>query len=330
MVNDAYLNTKVKCSSLPDFFNRSYWFSQEASLQIYRMMRAIRKVFPRDCNYKDFFYVVLSETIRDVSWTRNSEFKLYRIPSQSLASYNKNTLSLFIQKAKRNIKGMESFIDALSNRSPDFKIFMSDCKCLLTKEPWTALMRSHKIDLIITSPPYGDSRTTVDYGNFSRLSLQWLRTDSHFSKRWRFFDEVSIRSINNHCLGGLIQRNEFVVPSDKLQKVIHEIVALDSARARYVKQFFIDLHSCIYALTRCLSDDGHMCFVIANRTVKGVEIPMDAIIEDFAAEYGFGVTRKIERNIYGKKLPRKINTNSSNVKTASTMLREFVIVAKKA
>lgn len=31
-----------------------------------------------------------------------------------------------------------------------------------------------KFDLMITSPPYGDSRTTVAYGQFSRLSLQWL------------------------------------------------------------------------------------------------------------------------------------------------------------
>ena len=28
--------------------------------------------------------------------------------------------------------------------------------------------------LVITSPPYGDSQTTVAYGQFSRLSSEWI------------------------------------------------------------------------------------------------------------------------------------------------------------
>ena len=31
-------------------------------------------------------------------------------------------------------------------------------------------IESESVDCIITSPPYGDSRTTVAYGQFSRLS----------------------------------------------------------------------------------------------------------------------------------------------------------------
>ena len=30
------------------------------------------------------------------------------------------------------------------------------------------------LNIIVTSPPYGDFKTTVAYGQFSRLSLQWL------------------------------------------------------------------------------------------------------------------------------------------------------------
>jgi len=36
---------------------------------------------------------------------------------------------------------------------------------------------SSDFDLIITSPPYGDSRTTVAYGQYSRLSSQWLELE---------------------------------------------------------------------------------------------------------------------------------------------------------
>ncbi len=47
------------------------------------------------------------------------------------------------------------------------------------------------VNLVVTSPPYGDSKTTVAYGQFSRLSLQWLGLPD---------DEA--RSLDNRLLGG--------------------------------------------------------------------------------------------------------------------------------
>lgn len=35
-------------------------------------------------------------------------------------------------------------------------------------------LKNKSIDLVITLPPYGDSKTTVAYGEFSKLSLQWI------------------------------------------------------------------------------------------------------------------------------------------------------------
>ncbi len=34
-----------------------------------------------------------------------------------------------------------------------------------------------KYDLLISSPPYGDNATTVTYGQFSYLPLQWIDLD---------------------------------------------------------------------------------------------------------------------------------------------------------
>ena len=57
--------------------------------------------------------------------------------------------------------------------------FYKDAK----KDAWTKIIygdsskdngiKLASVDCIITSPPYGDSRTTVAYGQFSRLSAQW-------------------------------------------------------------------------------------------------------------------------------------------------------------
>jgi len=37
-----------------------------------------------------------------------------------------------------------------------------------------SILPDESVDIVITSPPYGDSRTTVAYGQYSRFSLEWL------------------------------------------------------------------------------------------------------------------------------------------------------------
>ena len=54
-------------------------------------------------------------------------------------------------------------------------------------------MKPNSIDCIITSPPYGDSRTTVAYGQFSRLSAQWINI---------FENPDKASGVDNELLGG--------------------------------------------------------------------------------------------------------------------------------
>ncbi|MCS6830161.1 MAG: DNA methylase, partial [bacterium] len=80
------------------------------------------------------------------------------------------------------------------------------------------------IDLIVTSPPYGDSRTTVAYGQFSRLSAQWLDLLSSGKK-----------DIDSELLGGrnaVDLRDPVVSQSDTLRQAVTLIAARDEQRAR--------------------------------------------------------------------------------------------------
>ena len=58
---------------------------------------------------KDFFNVVLSEIVREVSFTRNGEFKRYRMNEASIAKFNPDTFTLFEKKALRNIEGLKAY-----------------------------------------------------------------------------------------------------------------------------------------------------------------------------------------------------------------------------
>jgi hypothetical protein len=81
-------------------------------------------------------------------------------------------------KLARNRKGLETF--ALDRKPSETTVVRSSS---------SETRFDSDFDLILTSPPYGDSRTTVAYGQFSRLSNQWL-------------DFENVTSLDNNLLGG--------------------------------------------------------------------------------------------------------------------------------
>ena len=105
---------------------------------------------------------------------------------------------------------------------------------------------------------------------------------------------------------------------------------MDSKRAKEVLSFYEDFDKCVIQLDRVLSKNGHVCFVVGNRTVKGINIPTDKImIEMFKSigEYEHIVT--YERKIPNKRMP-KLNSPSNKIgEKVTTMCNEFIFILKK-
>lgn len=93
----------------------------------------------------------------------------FRMPVAKVQTFNLDVFNEFKKILIRNIGKMQDFCEALEkeNTHPKVSVFRNDA-CTLTDAP------DDTYDLIITSPPYGDSRTTVAYGEYGRLSLQWI------------------------------------------------------------------------------------------------------------------------------------------------------------
>ncbi|GAH00937.1 unnamed protein product, partial [marine sediment metagenome] len=62
---------------IPSFKNIDYWFSNDVKIKLAIIKEYIEKI--DDVKIKNFFKIAFSETIRDSSWTSNSEFKLVRM-----------------------------------------------------------------------------------------------------------------------------------------------------------------------------------------------------------------------------------------------------------
>ena len=300
----------------PTFKNIGYWFRPRVIFELTLIKSAIAETSNKDV--RDFFSVAMSEIIRLVSNRRNGEFKMFRMTPEKVAKFNPDTKQEFIKILERNIDKMSDFTDAYDYLSvtPQVTIFREDA-CKLPSVP------TDTYDLIVTSPPYGDSRTTVAYGEYSRLSMQWLDIFE--------LTEKEIMSVDRTLMGGQKYRNgfEYTVKSSVLRDILDRIKDVDLERAGDVFSFYNDLEQSIAAIAEKTKKDGYQFWVVANRTVKGEVIPTDKIIEEISQHYGLQYVYTIDRNIVNKVMPSANSPTNEVGKTSSTMTVEHIVVLRK-
>lgn len=303
-------NNKDKKITRPDFFNLEFWFKESVINKLSLIKYSIKQI--KDNNIRDFFIVAFSETVRLSSNTKNGEFKLVRIPKQKLDNYNPDVIGIFKQKTELNIKGMEKFYN---NKSSAWtKIITGDSS-------QDNGIPCGSIDCIITSPPYGDSKTTVAYGQFSRLSSQWIDI---------FNDPNDASGVDNDLLGGKASKSlKHNLSSKYLEESLSKIEDKDEKRAKDVLSFYIGLNDCLMQAYKMLKPNKFLCLVIGNRMVKQVRIPTDFIIAELGEKIGFSCEEIIVRNIPGKRMPSKNSPTNIVGKQEETMNKESIVVLKK-
>ncbi|MDO4318032.1 MAG: hypothetical protein Q4C48_07445 [Lachnospiraceae bacterium] len=302
--------------SIPDFKNIGYWFRPRVILELSIIESEIKDI--KDKDIRDFIYIALSESIRFVSNRRNGEFKMFRMPVAKVQTFNPNVFNEFKNILIRNVKKMQDFSEALekANASPKVSVFRNDA-CTLNDAP------DDTYDLVITSPPYGDSKTTVAYGEYSRLSLQWIN----------LFDltEKEIMGVDRSLMGGKKYRNgfEFTLKSPTLRESLGRIKDTDVERAGDVYSFYADLDASLKSIATKTCSGGYQFWVVGNRTVKNELLKTDVIITELAPKYGLTPVFTVNRNIPNKVMPSQNSpTNVSGI-TGSTMTKEHIIILRK-
>ena len=304
---------KIKDSEIikPDFFNLDFWFKENVIIKLAKIKKAINEIKEKKVKY--FFLVSFSETVRRSSNGKNGEFKLVRIKKDKLKNYNPNVLNIFKQKTETNIKGMADFYQDVDKKIWTKPIYGDSSQDNNIKEK--------SIDCIITSPPYGDSRTTVAYGQFSRLSAQWIDI---------FEDPNKASGVDNKLLGGKATKGlEHNLNSYYLNKILDKISKKDDKRARDVLSFYIDLEKCLQRAYKILKPKKYFCLVIGNRLVKQVRIPTDFIIAELCENIGFVCEDIIVRNIPGKRMPIKNSPTNIAGELEETMNKESIVILRK-
>ena len=302
--------------AIPDFKNLGYWFRPRVILELSIIKAEIEKI--RDKDIRDFVFIALSESIRFVSNRRNGEFKMFRMPIAKVQNFRPDVYSEFEKILYRNINKMQDFCKALeeADAHPEVSVFRNNT-CTLEDVP------NDTYDLVVTSPPYGDSRTTVAYGEYSRLSLQWINQ----------FDlsEKEIMGVDKSLMGGKKYRNgfEFTLKSDTLHKSLEQIKDTDVERAGDVYSFYADLDAALKSIANKTRSGGYQFWVVGNRTVKNELLKTDVIITEMAPQYGLTPVFTVDRNIPNKVMPSQNSPTNISGATGATMTMEHIIVLRK-
>jgi DNA modification methylase len=301
---------------IPDFKNIGYWFRPKVILELSTIKKAVQQFNDKDI--KEFIFIAFSETIRLVSNRRNGEFKMFRMPIAKVEKHNPDVKKEFFKILNRNIEKMNDYAEACNDLydMPKVTIY-SDNACELNNIP------NNSIDLVVTSPPYGDSRTTVAYGEFSRLSLQWLDMFE--------ITEKEIMGIDRSLMGGIKFRNgfEYSIPSTTLKNSLEKIAELDLERAGDVFSFYQDLDKSLSAIASKTKTDCYQFWVVGNRTVKGELLLTDQIISELAESHGLNHICTVGRSILNKVMPSLNSPTNESGNKSATMTNEHIVILKK-
>lgn len=289
-----------------------FWFKEGVIEKLYRLREFMQSI--DDDSTRLFFQVTFSETVRESSNTRNDEFKLYRYGAEKLDAFNPDVFMIMSQKLQRNWTGLQKYL-AIIQRFKDAPVSNIYDFNTVTEIPQECITPA-SVDIVVTSPPYGDSHTTVAYGQYSRLSAAWLELKEP-------------DKIDRKLMGGFVAKKSSHFPCHALNSAIEQIDKVDKKRALEVSAFYLDLHASISNVARIIKHKGYACYVVGNRKVKSVILPTDIAVKDFFESCGFEYVNTFTRSIPNKRMPLKNSPTNATGVLDNTMTKEYIVVMRR-
>lgn len=284
------------------------WFKNEIILSLSKIRDSIIKIESLDSRL--FFWTIFSNVVRRYSNTRSSTFKLHIKEESKIKEIKDESIQDFKNEIEKSINKL-SFDEEGANKT---SLICGDSLDLINE------LENESIDIICTSPPYGDNSTTVTYGQFSSLALRWIdRSDLDCC-----VDKVdyNFSSIDRLSLGGTKRTIEVqmkcldtylsTISNDKKQKVIN---------------FVADYMNIFESMALKLKNNGYMILTVGNRKVDNKLFPFVEINDNLAKKYGFVKVTEKKRDILNKRIARKVSRVDS--KSVESMSEEYILIYRK-
>ena len=279
----AAINADLKTvfSTLYEGNNKKKWnYDKVVGLAIQKLKMSIDLI--KEEKYKNLFFVVLSSILLDVSnLYRNGKCLSYKKNWEEINLSEADVFKKFDDKINKEIKNDIQSIKKTSQYNKDI-LFNEDSRVGIEKE-----VENNSIDLVITSPPYLNSRDYTDtymlelktlgltntYEEVRNLREKTLR--SHVQIKWQ-----DNESINNKTLESTLKL---------LKDCSGDQEIWNSSILDMVRLYFVDMKKIFHVLYKKIKFGGRIYFNVSNSAYFNVMINTLEICAEIAESEGFKV-----------------------------------------
>lgn len=284
------------------------WFRRDVQIYLSRIRRSIMK--EPELENRRLMWVALADTVKFTCNSRTSTYKLHIREKETIDSRLLDPIQRFRDAVERYIVQKHEQLESLSSKkflnSDGLYKFGIHLKLGDSREVLKDI--ESKCDLIVTSPPYGDNNTTVPYGQFSYLPLQWIDfndifpgLDNHILDTTCGIDRLSlggVKKISNEDVSNLCEKSITLLEYLDLLKS-DDSVPKDSINR--IVSFVRDLNNSIFPVLNLLKPGGLSIWILGNRKVGKKMVPLDRILIDLLSKCDNYLLYECDRSIHLKR-----------------------------
>ena len=123
--------------------------------------------------------------------------------------------------------------------------------------------------------------------------------------------------------------NTEIFNTTTIRSELDSIKSIDYNRYCDVIAFLNDYYISMKHVAETVRSGGIICYVVGNRTVKGVQIQLDYFTAEAFQAFGCAHIDTIVREIPNKRMPIKTSPTNTKGKLIGTMTNEYIVICKK-
>ena len=264
---------------VPSLQNLYHWFKPHIVAQLSHLRRAVESI--ADENLQRVFKIGFAHAVMkcsNVDWKSSRYIRI--LPESKLATHNPDVFTAFwgtLGEIERKL------VVYGAKKMAKVEVRQEDARSLS--------IDNEEIDLVVTSPPYGEERNTIPYVRWTRLFLLWLG-----------FSQKEIKDLEAKSLGGVDTElmSQSGIPSSTFWEAASK-VSVD--RLREALPFMVDYLACLKEMRRVLRAGCKACIVIGHRSISRVLIDMGKVTKELGEAAGLRYETSHYRNIPKKMIP---------------------------
>lgn len=280
--NDISVNPTTTFNTLYQGEGKKKWnYNEVVAIAIEKLRCAIDTITEEI--YKDLFNVALASILLDVSnLYRNGKCLSYKKDWQTKRITEVDVYTKFDDKVSNELKADIANMDRSKSIDNKNRLYNEDSRVGIEKE-----IEDNSIDLVITSPPYLNSRDYTDTYMLELKTLGFTKTHDEIKalREKTLRSHVQIKWKDKSCVNNQLLQNTL----KELENAAHSTELWNESILDMIRLYFVDMKNIFQVLYKKLKVKGRIYFNVSNSAYFNILINTLEICASIAENEGFKV-----------------------------------------